>query len=48
MSVRLHPGAFGTGVGPQFLWNDPSNADHTAAGRNVPRGPGHRRVSAEG
>ncbi|MET8995718.1 LLM class flavin-dependent oxidoreductase [Amycolatopsis sp. NPDC004169] len=30
MSARLHLGVFYTGVGPQFLWDDPSNADHTA------------------
>ncbi|WIX90558.1 LLM class flavin-dependent oxidoreductase [Amycolatopsis sp. DG1A-15b] len=30
MTARLHLGAFYTGVGPQFLWDDPSNADHTA------------------
>ncbi|MDT7805988.1 MAG: hypothetical protein QOI78_9421 [Actinomycetota bacterium] len=29
MSARLHLGVFYTGVGPQFLWDDPSNADHT-------------------
>ncbi|WP_410590346.1 LLM class flavin-dependent oxidoreductase [Amycolatopsis sp. lyj-23] len=30
MTARLHLGVFYTGVGPQFLWDDPSNADHTA------------------
>jgi alkanesulfonate monooxygenase SsuD/methylene tetrahydromethanopterin reductase-like flavin-dependent oxidoreductase (luciferase family) len=29
MTARLHLGVFYTGVGPQFLWDDPSNADHT-------------------
>ena len=27
---RLHLGVFYTGVGSQFLWADPTNADHTA------------------
>ncbi|GAA1033198.1 MULTISPECIES: LLM class flavin-dependent oxidoreductase [Amycolatopsis] len=30
MTAQLHLGVFYTGVGPQFLWDDPSNADHTA------------------
>ncbi len=29
MTARLHLGVFYTGVGPQFLWDDPSNAPHT-------------------
>ncbi|WP_406634366.1 LLM class flavin-dependent oxidoreductase [Amycolatopsis sp. WGS_07] len=29
MTAQLHLGVFYTGVGPQFLWDDPSNAAHT-------------------
>ncbi|GLY39921.1 putative oxygenase [Amycolatopsis sp. NBRC 101858] len=29
MSARLHLGVFYTGVGPHYLWDDPSNAPHT-------------------
>uniref|UniRef100_UPI003567EAA6 LLM class flavin-dependent oxidoreductase n=1 Tax=Amycolatopsis kentuckyensis TaxID=218823 RepID=UPI003567EAA6 len=29
MTARLHLGVFYTGVGPQFLWDDASNAPHT-------------------
>ena len=36
MSARLHLGVSYTGVGPQFLWDDPSNADRTAIETYVP------------
>ncbi|WP_328609399.1 LLM class flavin-dependent oxidoreductase [Amycolatopsis sp. NBC_00345] len=44
MTAQLHLGVFYTGVGPQFLWDDPSNAPHTeietyvAVARTLERG----------
>ncbi|WP_410631465.1 LLM class flavin-dependent oxidoreductase [Amycolatopsis sp. cmx-4-83] len=44
MSARLHLSVFYPGVGPQFLWDDPSNAPHTeidtavAVARTLERG----------
>ncbi|MEV4599914.1 LLM class flavin-dependent oxidoreductase [Amycolatopsis sp. NPDC049253] len=44
MTAQLHLGVFYTGVGPQFLWDDPGNAPHTeietyvAVARTLERG----------